>query len=83
MGRTPGKSLSFEEKEDLHLFLKFNERTGTALSVKEMENSIILMKMHRHGLMDDAEQLGEVELLRRIDELRPHYDSGALFRSLV
>jgi hypothetical protein len=41
MGRTPNKSLSYQECKDLLLYIKFHERTGTALSVPQVEQSIV------------------------------------------
>ena len=43
MGRTPDTSLSHQEKEDVLLFVKFHERTGTALSVEQVEQAIAAM----------------------------------------
>ena len=40
MGRTPSKSLSHQECKDLLLFIKFHERTGTALSIPQLEQAI-------------------------------------------
>lgn len=40
MGRTPEKSLSHQEKEDLLIFVKVNERSGTALSVEQIQQAI-------------------------------------------
>ena len=40
IGRTPDTSLSHQEKEDILLFVKYHERTGTALSVEQVEQAI-------------------------------------------
>ena len=41
MGRTPSKSLSYSECKDLLLYIKFHERTGTALSIPQVEQAIV------------------------------------------
>lgn len=48
MGRTPQASLSEREKKDLLLYVKWHQRTGTALSIAQVEDAAILMKLEKY-----------------------------------
>lgn len=81
IGRTPQSSLSEQEKEDLFMFIKYNERTGTALSINQIQDAINLMKLQKQGALD-----GGVpgDLLEQLEALRPkHYHLWSDFRAWV
>lgn len=48
MGRTPQASLTDREKQDLLLYVKWHQRTGTALSVQQVEDAAMLMKLEKY-----------------------------------
>ncbi|CAJ1339132.1 unnamed protein product, partial [Effrenium voratum] len=69
------------EKEDLFMFIKYNERTGTALSINQIQDAINLMKLQKQGALD-----GGVpgDLLEQLEALRPkHYHLWSDFRAWV
>ena len=47
MGRTPQTSLTEREKKDLLLYVKWHQRTGTALSVQQVEDAAMLLKLEK------------------------------------
>lgn len=68
-GRTPQSSLNEREKEDVFLFLKFHERTGTALTIQQCEDAIIIMKLAKEGRLDDKPT--QSQLQERLESERP------------
>ncbi|CAJ1443933.1 unnamed protein product [Effrenium voratum] len=71
MGRTPQESLGEREKQDLLCYVKWHQRTGTALSIEQLETAAVLMKLEKLGEIG-ADECGD-DLEAKLAERRPRF----------